>query len=95
MSEKLLGINSVCIHSGELQDTVFKGAISPLYMTTSYDYENQDMSRYPRYFNTPNQQALNQKISDLEHCEASLIFGCIPVTTQWCSPQFMVGPIIF
>ena len=75
MSEKLLGINSVCIHSGELQDTVFKGAISPLYMTTSYDYENQDMSRYPRYFNTPNQQALNQKISDLEHCEASLIFG--------------------
>lgn len=75
MSDKVKGINTVCIHSGELHDLEYGGAVSPLYMATSYDYQVKSGDLYPRYFNTPNQQALCQKISDLEHCEASLIFG--------------------
>ncbi|MEP6261741.1 MAG: PLP-dependent aspartate aminotransferase family protein [Gillisia sp.] len=69
------GINTVCTHAGELEDTQFKGAVSPLYMSTSYAFEDVEVKRYPRYFNTPNQVALAKKMSALEHGEAALIFG--------------------
>ncbi|CAI8358694.1 MAG: Cystathionine gamma-synthase [Flavobacterium sp. SCGC AAA160-P02] len=72
---KKLGINSVCVHVGEVKDTQFKGAISPMYMSTSYAFDQVDIKRYPRYFNTPNQEALCKKIAALEHAEAALIFG--------------------
>lgn len=69
------GINTVCTHTGELKDDAFKGAVSPLYMSTSYAFEDVDLKRYPRYFNTPNQEALSEKIAALEHAEAAMIFG--------------------
>ena len=62
-----------CVHEGQLKDTLYKGAISPLYMATAYSYEETD--RYPRYFNTPNQVGLAKKIAALEGAEAGLIFG--------------------
>jgi len=70
-----LGINTRCAHAGELKDTQFKGAISPLYMSTSYAFEDVEVKRYPRYFNTPNQVALAKKMAALENGEAALIFG--------------------
>ncbi len=69
------GINTICTHEGELRDETYKGAVSPLYMSTSYAFEDVDIKRYPRYFNTPNQQALCKKVAALEHAEAALIFG--------------------
>ncbi|MFV8226546.1 trans-sulfuration enzyme family protein [Christiangramia aquimixticola] len=69
------GINTICTHVGELKDNEYKGAVSPLYMATSYAFENVETKRYPRYFNTPNQVALAQKMAALEHGEAALIFG--------------------
>jgi cystathionine beta-lyase len=69
------GINTICTHVGEIDDEKFKGAVSPLYMSTSYAFEDVDIKRYPRYFNTPNQMALSQKIAALEHAEAAMIFG--------------------
>ncbi|MCX2839583.1 PLP-dependent aspartate aminotransferase family protein [Salinimicrobium sp. MT39] len=75
MTHKKPGLNTICTHVGELKDEQFKGAVSPLYMSTSYAYEDVEVKRYPRYFNTPNQQALAQKIAALEHGEAALIFG--------------------
>ncbi|MFN4763075.1 trans-sulfuration enzyme family protein [Gillisia sp. Q332] len=75
MAHKNPGINTVCTHSGELKDEQFKGAVSPLYMSTSYAFEDVEVKRYPRYFNTPNQVALAQKMAALEHGEAALIFG--------------------
>ncbi|SHJ66046.1 cystathionine beta-lyase [Arenibacter nanhaiticus] len=75
MAERKKGINTICTHFGELEDTVYKGAVSPLYMSTSYAFEEVAVKRYPRYFNTPNQVALAQKIAALEHAEAALIFG--------------------
>ena len=69
------GLNTICTHVGQLVDEQFKGAISPLYMSTSYAFEDVDSKRYPRYFNTPNQEALCEKIAALEHAEAALIFG--------------------
>ncbi len=75
MTHKKPGLNTICTHVGELKDEQFKGAVSPLYMSTSYAYEDVEVKRYPRYFNTPNQQALGQKMAALEHGEAALIFG--------------------
>nr|WP_299067598.1 PLP-dependent aspartate aminotransferase family protein [uncultured Allomuricauda sp.] len=69
------GVNTVCTHTGELEDKEFKGVISPLYMSTSYAFEDVDVKRYPRYFNTPNQEALCKKLAALEHAEAAMIFG--------------------
>ncbi|WP_440121135.1 trans-sulfuration enzyme family protein [Tenacibaculum sp. Ill] len=70
-----LGINTICTHVGEIKDEQFKGAISPIYMSTSYQFDNVNVKRYPRYFNTPNQEALSKKIAALEKTEAGLLFG--------------------
>lgn len=75
MKEKKIGINTICTHVGEVEDTQFRGAISPLFMASSYAYEDVDVKRYPRYFNTPNQEALCKKVAMLERSEAGLIFG--------------------
>ena len=60
---------------GEVSDHQFKGAVSPIYTSTSYEFLDVDVKRYPRYFNTPNQAYLSQKIAALEHTESALIFG--------------------
>lgn len=75
MDKTAKGINTICTHVGELEDREFRGAVSPLYMSTSYAYEEVDVKRYPRYFNTPNQEALCRKIAALEYTESALIFG--------------------
>tara|TARA_R110000796_G_scaffold50888_4_gene120032 strand:- start:23256 stop:24428 length:1173 start_codon:yes stop_codon:yes gene_type:complete len=75
MKQQNKGLNTICTHVGQLEDKEFKGAISPLYMGTAYAFEDIDVKRYPRYFNTPNQVALAKKIAALEHAEAALIFG--------------------
>ncbi|WP_378187589.1 trans-sulfuration enzyme family protein [Aquimarina sp. W85] len=75
MKSKNMGFNTVCTHYGEIEDKQFKGAISPIYLSTSYAFDEVDVKRYPRYFNTPNQEALCKKIAKLEHGEAALIFG--------------------
>ena len=28
-----------CVHEGQVEDTLYKGAISPIYMATAYSYE--------------------------------------------------------
>ncbi len=70
-----LGLNTICVHKGEVKDEQFKGAVSPIYMSTSYAFDNVDVKRYPRYFNTPNQEMLCKKIAALEHTEDALIFS--------------------
>ena len=75
MKNTKLGINTICTHIGEVKDEQFKGAISPIYMSTSYEFDGVDIKRYPRYFNTPNQEMLCKKIAALEKTENALIFG--------------------
>ena len=69
------GLNTICTHVGEVTDQQFKGAVSPIYTSTSYEFLDVDVKRYPRYFNTPNQEFLAQKIAALEHTDSALIFG--------------------
>ncbi len=75
MSKKDLGLNTICTHVGEIKDEQFKGAVSPIYLSSSYEFLDVDVKRYPRYFNTPNQEYLSKKIAALEHAEAAMIFG--------------------
>ena len=64
---------TLCVHEGQIEDPLYNGAVSPLYMSTAYSYKKGDM--YPRYFNTPNQIGLSKKISSLENAEETLVFG--------------------
>lgn len=75
MVKNKLGLNSICTHFGEVSDEQFKGAVSPIYISTSYQFEDVEVKRYPRYFNTPNQEFLTKKLAALEHTESALIFG--------------------
>ncbi len=75
MSLKKKGIQTICTHVGEIKDEQFKGAVSPIYLSSSYAFMDVDVKRYPRYFNTPNQEALCKKIAALEGTESALIFG--------------------
>ena len=73
--KKNKGVDTKCVHSGDLIDDRFKGATSPLFPSTAYDFINVNEDKYPRYFNTPNQLALSKKIADLENSEDALLFG--------------------
>jgi len=75
MDKNKLGTNTICTHSGEINDAQYGGAISPIFMATSYPFMEVDTKRYPRYFNTPNQQAVGLKIAALENSEMALPFA--------------------
>ena len=69
------GKHSICIHDGEIEDTQFGGAVSPIFMASSYPYLDTEVARYPRMFNTPNQEVIAKKIAALENTEAGLPFA--------------------
>ncbi|AXT19758.1 aminotransferase class I/II-fold pyridoxal phosphate-dependent enzyme [Flavobacteriaceae bacterium AU392] len=75
MAKENIGLNTICTHVGEIKDEQFKGAVSPIYLSSSYEFMDVDVKRYPRYFNTPNQEFLSKKVAALEHAEAGMIFG--------------------
>ncbi len=70
-----LNKHSVCIHTGEIKDEQFGGAVSPIFMSSSYPFLEVEQKRYPRYFNTPNQEVIARKIAVLEQAEAGLTFA--------------------
>ena len=62
------------VHAGTL-DNPLGGMNSPLYADSAYRYLDADEVPYPRYTNTPNQQAVAAKIAALEHAECGLMFA--------------------
>jgi cystathionine beta-lyase len=78
--------NTQCVHEGQLEDSQFKGGVSPLYMATNYSF-GEEKKRYPRYFNTPNLEAVAQKVAALEGTEAGLVFssGMAAISTTMLS----------
>ena len=75
MSKQKIGQNTICTHTGAVDDPLFQGVVSPIYLSTSYDFLDQETKRYPRYFNTPNQEHLSKKIAALEDTEAGMLFS--------------------
>lgn len=69
------GKHTTCIHQGQIKDEQFGGSVSPIYLATSYPFLDVDDKRYPRYFNTPNQEVISSKIAALENAEWALPFS--------------------
>ena len=87
LTKKKTNLKTQCVHAGELIDKVNGGSISPLYMATSYKFNGVKENQYPRYFNTPNQKALADKIATLENGETAIIFssGMAAISTSLLS----------
>lgn len=64
---------TLSVHSGSVGDPVFGGVVTPIYPSAAYDYETE--VRYPRYYNTPNQKAVVEKLIALENGEDGLVFS--------------------
>jgi cystathionine beta-lyase/cystathionine gamma-synthase len=61
------------VHAGSLGDSLYGGVTNPIYTSSAYDYETEVF--YPRYFNTPNQKAVVQKLAALENGQDGLMFS--------------------
>lgn len=64
---------TLSVHAGSVGDPLFGGVVTPIYPSAAYDYETE--VRYPRYYNTPNQKAVVEKLVALENGEDGLIFS--------------------
>lgn len=67
--------STLAVHAGTRHDSVFPGVNSPVYVSTSYPYLDTEERMYPRYFNTPNQMVLAEKLSALEGTEDALLLS--------------------
>lgn len=67
--------NTQCVHSGTIEDRETGGVNSPVYTSSSFEYLDALNVLYPRYFNTPNQRAVVNKLCDLENAEDGLVLS--------------------
>jgi cystathionine beta-lyase len=64
------------VHAGSFGDTQFKGTVTPIFPSSAYDYEDvSGGTMYPRYYNTPNNKAVAEKLAALENAEEGIVFG--------------------
>ncbi len=64
-----------CVHSGTYVDPETKGLNTPIYTSSSFEYLDAPEKVYPRYFNTPNQTSIIEKMCALENAEDGLVFS--------------------
>ncbi len=63
-----------CVHAGTMRDELKKGINSPIHLHL-FEFIDQEDTIYPRYFNTPNEKAVAEKIASLEVSESALVFS--------------------
>ncbi len=75
--------STISVHSGTVHDEFIGGINTPIFTSSAIGYLQTDMVRYPRYYNTPNQHAVAEKLAALEHAEDGLVFssGMAAITT--------------
>ena len=64
-----------CVHSGTLADPKTQGVNTPIFTSSVFEYLGMPENVYPRYFNTPNQKAIIEKLCALENAENGLVFS--------------------
>ena len=69
---RTLEISSLCV-TGSHDAT--DGIVLPIHTSSAFYYLDEGPQPYPRYFNTPNQEALAKRIASLEHAEDGLVFS--------------------
>ena len=64
------------VHAGSFGDPQYKGTVTPIFPSSAYDYEDiEGGTMYPRYYNTPNQKAVVEKLAALENAETGLVLS--------------------
>ena len=66
---------TLCVHAGTEANDPRQGVNTPIYTSSAFGYLDTEENRYPRYFNTPNQHTVVEKLAALEQGEAGLLFG--------------------
>jgi len=68
-------IDTKCVHSGARTDTMTGGINTPIFPSSAHEYLDAEITAYPRYFNTLNQNVLVRKICALEGAEDGVVFS--------------------
>ena len=66
---------TACVHAGGRHDPATRGINTPIYTSSAYEYLDGEARPYPRYFNTPNQAAVVEKLCALEGAEDGLVLS--------------------
>ncbi|MFW6374607.1 MAG: trans-sulfuration enzyme family protein, partial [Thermodesulfobacteriota bacterium] len=66
---------TITVHTGTYHDSETRGVNTPIFTSSSYEYLEREDTPYPRYFNTPNQDAVVRKMCALEGAEDGLLFS--------------------
>jgi cystathionine beta-lyase/cystathionine gamma-synthase len=66
---------TACVHAGGRHDPATRGINTPIYTSSAFEYLDGDARPYPRYFNTPNQVALAEKLCALEGAEDGVVLS--------------------
>lgn len=64
-----------CVHAGTENHDPRHGVNTPVYTSSAFGYLDTEENQYPRYYNTPNQRTVVDKLCALEQGEAGLLFG--------------------
>ncbi len=67
--------NTQCVHSGSRIDPATGGLNTPVYPSSAFRYLDMAENVYPRYYNTPNQKTVVEKLCDLEGAEGGILFS--------------------
>lgn len=67
--------NTQCVHSGSFVDPAIGGLNTPIHSSSAFKYLDMPENTYPRYYNTPNQKAVVEKLCALEGAEDGLLFS--------------------
>lgn len=66
---------TLCVHSGTIADHRMGGINSPIFTSSAFNYLDRPETFYPRYFNTPNQRAVIEKLCALEAARDGVLFS--------------------
>ncbi len=75
MSRTYKNKDTACVHAGSIPDPNFGGVNSPIFTSSAYEFLERDSSQYPRYFNTPNQLAVVEKLCALEEGDSGMVLS--------------------
>ncbi|PSQ95677.1 MAG: cystathionine beta-lyase [Bacteroidetes bacterium SW_9_63_38] len=71
----MLSLDTRAVHAGEPEPRI-EGAVSlPIFQTATYTHTDEEEVRYIRYNDSPNHEALHQKLSSLAATDAALVTG--------------------
>lgn len=65
--------STLCVHAGNRPEGA--GTLTPIHLSTAYDYREEGEVLYPRYQNTINQIVVAEKVAQLENGEAGAVFS--------------------